>query len=65
MRDVSAEIGHFEAQTMLDTFASVGATRFDVTSTTLAGDKKFFRRGMSLADLTCAMPARRCRRTRT
>jgi hypothetical protein len=32
---------------MLDTFASVGATRFDVTRTTAAGDKVSFERGMS------------------
>jgi hypothetical protein len=57
MGDDNAEIGHSEARAMLDTFASVGATRFDVTWTTRAGDKEFFRRGMNLADLPRAMPA--------
>jgi RepB DNA-primase from phage plasmid len=56
MGDDSAEIGHTEAQAMLDTFASVGATRFDVTWTTRAGDKEFFRRGMNLADLARSIP---------
>ena len=42
---------------MLDIFASVGATRFDVTWTTLAGDKEWFRRSVSLADLTRTLPA--------
>jgi hypothetical protein len=57
MGDDSAKIGHTEARSMLDAFASVGATRFDVTWTTIAGDKEFFRRGMSLADLTRTLPA--------
>ena len=42
---------------MLDAFASVGATQFDVTSTTLGGAKDGFRRGVKLADLTRALPA--------
>ena len=33
---------------MLDAFASVGATRFDVTWTTRSGDKDGFRRSVSL-----------------
>jgi hypothetical protein len=48
---------HIEAQAMLDTFASVGATHFDVTTTTCAGDKNSFRRSVSLADLTHSLPA--------
>ena len=48
---------HTEAQAMLDTFASVGATHFDVTSITRAGDKESFRRNVSLADLTCILPS--------
>jgi hypothetical protein len=48
---------HTEAQAMLDTFASVGATHFDVTTTTRAGDKNSFRRSVSLADLTHSLPA--------
>jgi hypothetical protein len=42
---------------MLDTFASVGATRFDVTRTTRAGDKEWFRRSVSLAELARTLPA--------
>ena len=57
MSDGSAKIGHIEAHAMLDAFASVGATRFDVTWTTRAGDKEWFRRGVSLADLTRTLPA--------
>jgi RepB DNA-primase from phage plasmid len=49
--------GHVAARAMIDTFASVGATRFDVTWTTRAGDKEFFRRSMSLADLQRTLPA--------
>jgi hypothetical protein len=36
---------------MLDAFASVGGKSFDVAWTTRAGDKEWFRRGMSLDDL--------------
>ena len=41
---------------MLDAFASVGATRFDVTWTTCAGEKEWFRRGMSFYDLARNLP---------
>src|SRR6202012_2438742 len=57
MGDDSAEIGHAEAQAMLDAFASVGATRFDVTWTTKAGEKEWFRRSVSLAELRRTLPA--------
>jgi hypothetical protein len=53
----SARTAHNEARRMLDTFASVGATQFDVTWTTRSGDKDEFRRGMQIADLTRTMPA--------
>jgi hypothetical protein len=42
---------------MLNAFSSVGAIRFTVTWTTLAGDKEFFQRGANLADLARALPA--------
>jgi len=42
---------------MLDAFASVGATHFDVTWTTRAGEKEWFRRSVSLAELTRTLPA--------
>lgn len=41
---------------MLDTFASVGASRFDVTRTTSAGDKDWFRRSVPLAELANILP---------
>jgi len=50
-------IGHREARVMLDAFASVGATQFDVTWTTCGGAKDGFRRGVRLADLTRALPS--------
>jgi hypothetical protein len=53
----SSKTGHNEAQAMLDAFASVGATRFDVTRTTRAGDKEWFRRSVSLSELARALPA--------
>jgi hypothetical protein len=48
---------HSEARKMLDTFASVGATRFDVTRTNAAGDKVSFERGVARSDLARALPA--------
>jgi hypothetical protein len=56
MGDDSASTPHAAAQAMLDTFASVGATRFDVTRTTRAGDKEEFQRGVSLAELGRTLP---------
>jgi hypothetical protein len=49
--------GHGDARAMLDAFASVGATQFDVTWTTRSGDKAGFRRNVTLADLARTMPA--------
>jgi RepB DNA-primase from phage plasmid len=57
MAEAGDTTGHDEAQAMLDLFASVGADRFDVTRTTAAGDKDWFRRGVSLADLARTLPA--------
>jgi RepB DNA-primase from phage plasmid len=48
--------GHHAALAMLDVFASVGATRFDVTWTTCIGDKVWFRRAMSIAELRRTLP---------
>ena len=47
---------HSAAQAMLESFAGVGATRFDVTRTTRAGNKEWFRRGVSLAELRRTLP---------
>lgn len=44
------------AGAMLDLFASVGADHFDVTRTTAAGEKDWFRRGISLANLARILP---------
>ena len=57
MADDTNSTGHAAALAMLDAFASVGATRFDVTWTTRAGEKEWFRRGVSLADLRRTLPA--------
>src|ERR1700676_982294 len=57
MGETETTTARSEAQAMLDTFASVGATRFDVTRTTRAGDKDWFRRSVSLADLARPLPA--------
>ena len=57
MAEAGDTTSHDEAQAMLDIFASVGADRFDVTRTTAAGDKDWFRRGVSLADLARTLPA--------
>jgi hypothetical protein len=48
---------HSEAQQMLDIFASVGASCFDVTRTTRAGDKEWFRGNVPLAELARILPA--------
>jgi hypothetical protein len=58
MAETGIITGHAEARRMLDTFASVGATRFDVTITTAAGDKARFERGVSLSSLARTLPAR-------
>src|ERR1700677_4623542 len=57
MGDDETRIGHKEAQAMLDAFASVGATHFDVTWTTRAGDKEWFWRGMSHGELARTLPS--------
>src|SRR5258707_15652491 len=57
MAEDSANTGYNEARAMLDAFASVGTTRFDVTWTTRAGDKERFRAGVSLAGLARTLPA--------
>jgi hypothetical protein len=51
MGEDSANTAHSEARAMIEAFASVGATRFDVTWTNAAGDMELFRCGVSLADL--------------
>jgi hypothetical protein len=48
--------GQTAALAMINIFASVGTTRFDVTLTTRAGTKDWFRGGMPLADLRQALP---------
>ncbi len=41
---------------MLDAFASVGATRFDVTWTNIAGEKQLYRGGVVMDELRRSMP---------
>ena len=48
--------GADQALQMLDAFASVGADRFDLTFTNIAGDKVAFRSNQSLGQLRAAMP---------
>ncbi len=50
--------GQKEARAMLDAFASVGATQFDLTTTSLSGAKESFQRGVKLADLARTLPAK-------
>jgi hypothetical protein len=57
MKDDRHTIGHDEAQKMLEGFESVGAQRFDVTLTSRSGDKEWFRRSVSAADVKRTMPA--------
>jgi hypothetical protein len=56
MGETETRTAHSEALAMLDTFASVGATRFDATRTTRAGDKEWFRCGVPLAELAHILP---------
>jgi len=58
MGDSGINAAHTEARTMLDIFASVGATRFDITVTTAAGDKQSFERSVSLSSLARTLPVR-------
>jgi len=53
--DDDPKTAHREARAMLDAFASVGATRFEVTWIDLDEQKIFFRR-RSLAELTRSIP---------
>jgi RepB DNA-primase from phage plasmid len=56
MEDDHHQIGHPEARQMLEGFESVGARRFDVTLTSKAGDKEWFRRNVSAAEVKRNMP---------
>lgn len=57
MGESDANTGDTEGLAMLETFASVGAMRFDMTWTNAAGAKQRFRRGVPLAALTRTLPA--------
>src|SRR5689334_22835297 len=48
---------HVEAETMLDLFASVGVTSFDLTWTNRAGKKERFQRNIKLTELRQTLPA--------
>jgi hypothetical protein len=56
MAEDSANTAHSAARAMLDAFASVGATSFDVTWTTTQGKPRRFDEGVSLADLARRIP---------
>ena len=57
MGEGSAKTGYTEARAMIDAFASVGAMHFDVTLTTRAGDKDWFRRDVTTTELRRTLPA--------
>ena len=57
MGDGGNDNGHAAARAMLDIFASVGATRFDVTWTNAAGEEQAFRRNSMTAYLARILPA--------
>jgi hypothetical protein len=57
MGESGATTGQAEARAMIDAFASVGAARFDVTLTTRAGDKDWFRRDVTATELRRTLPA--------
>jgi hypothetical protein len=57
MGEAETTAANSEAQRMIDTFTSVGATRFDVTRTNAADDKVSFERSMSRSELARTLPA--------
>ena len=56
MGEDSTERTHRIAHGNARYFASVGASHFDVTSTTRSGEKDWFRRSVPLAELTRTLP---------
>ena len=56
MGEAETTAAHSEARRMIDIFASVDATRYDLTTTTAAGDKEQFRRAVPLAELARTLP---------
>jgi hypothetical protein len=64
MTEDGTTAGHSEARAMLDVFASVGATHFDVTWTNSAGDPRRYDEGVSVAELRRRIPAELDRATR-
>ena len=57
MGDSENQNGHSAARAMLDAFTSVGATRFDVTWTSAAGEEQAFRRNSMTAYLARILSA--------
>ena len=57
MGNDSDSTGHTEARAMIDIFASVGATRFEVTWTNANGDPRKYEKSVSLVDLKRRLPA--------
>jgi hypothetical protein len=56
MGDSSTKADHAAALSMLDAFASVGATRFDVTLTTRSEEKERYQRGVALGEVRRTLP---------
>ena len=57
MSEDSGKPDHAEARRMLDICASVGANAVDLTLTSSSGEKEWFRRNLSLAELARMLPA--------
>src|SRR3954449_11673322 len=53
----NSEPDHTEARRMLDICASVGARAVDLTLTSSSGEKEWFRRNLSVAELARMLPA--------
>ena len=56
MADNTGSTTQSEAQRMLDTFASVGVTQFDIAHTNIDQEKRGYRRGQTLRQTKTSMP---------
>src|SRR3712207_1320327 len=54
--DSTGKLNHNIAKAMLNCFASVGTSHFDITSTTGSGEKDWFQHSVPLAELTRTLP---------
>jgi hypothetical protein len=56
MADDTSSTAQSEAQRMLDTFASVGVTQFDIAHTNIDQEKRGYRRAQTLRQAKTSMP---------